>query len=383
MAGPARFPSGKCAVRSELRIVARRVFGKPGFSKNIALVVNSPPLNARGRARVSVRRDRVDIESMDLQTAGSRLSIQAVVGNLADPRVQFQYDLHMNAPDIAAFLRRSTAQGVLDWKGQGSFRPGEWFLEGPLAVNAPRAVIAGVASAPLSARGDLRLSNAEAEHGMPNSASWHAELTHLEIQTLGGQLAGTASMEKRQGAPAGTVDLQAQRISVPALLAAVPSLRSRLADVRWAGSLSGKVRGDFTGKSERLSGTMDLRIDPPPVLPPGFEPVSGSLHARFDGATQRIDFDHSSLSLPYTTVLADGWLSTENSRMAVSVESARFESTRSMLGPLLKIPESLPVNVRGRANCNLNWEGGAKSPHLSGTVHFSDFDYRGTRWDGF
>lgn len=368
------------AVNYEAR--AGRYSGMLDFQKAVLARSGGGPLMPSGRVKFALYPQKAQIESLELKTAGSRVFVEGTLDNFRSPRLQFRYDLLLDWKEAGEFLGSPGWKGQMSWQGQGSYAEQEWQLQGALAMRAAGVGVRSLPAVPWSGRAALLLRGGDGKR-LP----WRAELKDINVTVLGGRFSGGATVEMA-AAPTTHLDLQTDHISVAALYeairetpGAVPRLRPQW--TQWTGSISGPTQISFVGAGNNLVLRTDWRVEPSPVVPPGFTPVSGVLRANYYAAQQRFESEGSYLNVGETRLSADGWLDSRDSRLSVSIDAPRFEDARPLLELLWKDSAQLPIAVHGRAKTGFQWVGGQASPRINGNFQVSDFDYQDLRWDDF
>ena len=360
-----------------------RYFGRLDL-QNVALTSrNVAPLPSQGRLQVSLYPDRLQIESLEWQTPKSRLQARGEVRDFLSPRLRLQYDLLLDWEEAADLLGGRGWEGKLDWRGEASYGVQGWQLAGNLDVHPVKTGIAAFGKIPWSARSSLRLVRPSSEAAEAESSHWLAEFQDLQVTALGGHLTGSASVEMASPSPRTRLDLQAQRISFPALAQALTMLPVPLARLQWAGAVSGPVQASFTGKESHLTIHTDGQVDRPPVVPPGFTPVSGVFRGSYQADQGRLRTEGSYIELPQTRLSAEGWLEEQASHLTVAFDSTNFGECRLLVEHFRKEWAELPVSLSGRAGGELLWTGGKRQPVVNANFDLSDFAFRGARWDRF
>ena len=299
--------------------------------------------------------------------------------------MQARYQLQLDLREAGELAGSRGWEGDVLWRGEGSYGAPGWQFEGDLEVRTSQGGIAALRGVPWSAQSKLRLAPLPSPENGPNSSAWRAELQGLAVTALGGRFTGSATVEIRSPKPAVHMDLQAQRISLPALLEALATERLPLGRLAWAGAISGPVQADFAGLGENLRIRSDWQVEPPAVVPTGFLPASGRLQGSYQAAQKRLETQDSVLHLPQTRLSASGWLDDHDSRLDLGLDTTQLEEVRPLTRMLGESYAELPLQLsdRGRVEARLLWSGGVPRPRFDGDFRLAGFNYQSKPWDQF
>ena len=373
---PLDFRAGQLRLSLDYEAGNNRYAGQLDFRDAALTAAGSPELDSRGQMQFNLYSDRAEIASFNWQSAKSRLALQGTVLDFRSPRFEFRYDLRVDQGEAAPFLRSSGWVGDVAWKGQGSFASDGWELQGDLLARTQRNGITGWSDVPWTARGNLRLAPAR-------ETAWQATLDNLEVETLGGQLAGSATISNSPRGPDTTLRLEARRLSFPAMVKAMASLPIRLETLQWAGAVSGPLDVHFVGMGRELKAGTDWEVVAAPVMFPGFTPISGKLKGRYDAARQRVESDDSYVDLPQTHLSGSGWFDERDSEMRLAIRTRDLAENRRLAALLWSEFNELPLRLSGSAMAQVDWTGGAERARMAGDFRVLDFAYKNTHWDSF
>jgi translocation and assembly module TamB len=380
---PLDFEADNFQVAVAYQAAQNRYSGSLEFQNALLNSRNATPLRSRSRTKFALYSRKLDLESFEWQTAGSHISVQGTMEDSSTPRLQFRYDLLVDGKEAAEVMGSTGWQGEIAWRGEGSYAEQGWQLQGPLALRSARTPIPFLPSVPWNAQAELRLARPAAASRGGKLPPWRGELKDLAGTALGGRFRGNATMEMAFPSLAARLDLEADHISLPALSSALPTIPDPLARLRWAGSISGPVQVTFEGLGNRLVLRAEGHVEPPAVIPPGFTPVSGILRGSYQAEQGRWESQNSYLNLPNASMTADGWLSASDSRLSVTLDSARPGAILTLVRLFWRRSAELPFRLHGRAKAGFLWTGGTKAPNLNGNLQLGGFDFRSSRWDSF
>ena len=362
-----------------------RFTGRLEYQDGALRVGERPPLASRVSAQFILYPTRAEIESLEWSTGRSRLSVQGVVEDFRSPEIQLQYELQLDLREAGEMLGSPGWTGGLRAAGEGGSSTAGWEFTGNASVQIPANGLPVLRGVPWSADSNVHLAVGTAAEGSESSTPWRAQLDDLEVTALGGRLAGSATVESGERQPAASLALEAERISLPALLLLASTARYPGEQLGWAGMVSGSTQAEFSGAGENLRVQGDWQVEPPAVVPQGFVPVSASLRGSYQAAQQRVEAEALVLDLPETRLRGSGWLDGQDSRLELGIETTRLEEPLSVAKLLGASVEQLPIQLtdNGRVDAEFLWSGGVSDPELEGRLGISGFSYQNNSWDEF
>ncbi len=382
---PLNFRADNIVARLAAEEGSDRYAGRLEYQNGTVAVGSRPLIASRVRAQFHLYPKRAEIESLEWLTERSRLSARGTVEDFSAPKVQFQYELQLDLREAGDMLGSPGWTGNVQWNGQGGPSDAGWEFAGDLGVQIPANGIPVLRGVPWNAESSLHLVVGNAGAEAPGSLSWRAQLESLQVTALGGRLAGSGSVESGTAAPTASLDLNAERISLPALLRLASTARFPTEQLGWGGMVSGSSQIEFAGAGEDLWIRGDWLVQPPAVVPQGFVPVSGRLRGGYQAAGQRVEIQALELNLPKTQLNASGRLDQRDSEFDLEIETTRLEEPWMLAKWLGADFDEPPIRLsdQGKAEAQVLWTGGVSNPELGGRVRLAEFTYQDVEWDEF
>ena len=366
-----------------------RFRGRLDFQNGSLALEGRGPVPSRVHSEFFLYPDRAEITTLDWRSARSRLTAQGAVDDFRSPQIRLRYDLQADLREAGSYIGAPGWDGDLRWTGEGGSSATGWEFAGDMQARIARNGIAQFRDVRWSARSKLRVTQGAAPEGSRNSP-WQAQFDGLEVMALGGQLAGSGTVELRSSPlatrpPTTRLRLEARRISLPALLQTVRTERFPVEQMNWAGAISGPVQVEFAGVGRNLRVSGEWQVEPPPVVPPGFLPVSGTMRGSYQAESQRVETQELVLHLPETRLSATGWLDATDSSLDLEINTTRLEESRPLARLLGERSADLPLQLsdQGAAEARVRWTGNFSDPRFEGDFRLSRFSYQNTLWDEF
>lgn len=341
-----------------------------------------------------VERNRIQVASGRVRTAGSEVSFSGAVDNLADPMAKFQVDGRMSAVEGARLVRIPEVRGgamhvtgSLTWSRpagaslagdlhatgmlyqDASVRLREFRVDGALSANARGVDLRGARVAGLCTitratpqAADLPV---EARIARATLRGRDVDLEGIALSALDGRFEGRTLLGNFrdyhvEGQVAG---FRARRVM------ALYSTEATPWDALVSGSL--ELNGQL-GRGDQFRAAGEWEIEP---VPDG-APVRGHLTARYEAAGGVLDLGRSTLSLPGSRMEFSGAL---GSVLRVHLETRDFAELLPAVG---KKAASLPVKLEnGTAVFDGTVTGNLNQPRAAGHLRVTNLAYDGRRLD--
>ncbi|MGH9785193.1 MAG: hypothetical protein ACRD88_13510, partial [Terriglobia bacterium] len=362
-----------------------RFRGRLDFQNGSLSLAGRGPVPSRAHMEFSLYPDRAEITALDWRTAQSHLTAQGTMDDFRLPQLRMRYDLELDLGEGGSYVGAPGWEGDLRWTAEGGSSATGWEFAGDMETRIVRNGIAQFRDVRWSARSKLRVTQGTAPAGSRNSSPWQAQFDGLVVTALGGQLDGAGTVDVSSSRPITRLNLEARRISLPALLQTVRTNRFPVEQLNWAGAISGPVQVEFSGVGQNLRLGGEWQVEPPPVVPAGFLPVSGKLRGSYQAASQRVETEELVLNLPETRLSATGWLDTKGSQLDLEINTTQLEESRPLARLLGERYAELPLRLsdQGAAEARIRWVGGFPDPRFDGEFRLRSFSYQDTLWDEF
>ncbi|HLW75382.1 MAG TPA: hypothetical protein VKS01_00330, partial [Bryobacteraceae bacterium] len=315
---------------------------------------NGEAIEASFDAPVEIGKDRVEVKGARLATEESQIIFDASVANMA-------------SPEIAAHAMAHVALKQVERAAKIAMHPCE--------KNAPC-----FADADIDARTEgswLRISSAKLSIGK----------SRLEAAGTNGNLLISSTIQMDEIARLFGEQLPA----MTARFDGGASIRG-LSGVSLKGSVSaplapewgyGGAAGGTISASANLKarGTVGIRATAAIAIAPGKEgvPVSGRIHADYDGASNTVRFANSELGLPHSHLAFSGTL---GHTLEATLESTNLRDFEPALKMMKNSPEKLPVELNGgRVALTAQIDGPIARPQIGGHLDVDRFSIENRRFD--
>jgi translocation and assembly module TamB len=356
----------------------------------------------------------VDVKS--LQWSSGRSSVQASgrITDFRNPRLDADYDVHVDLADAAAIARRHDLRaGVSELKGNG-----HWFLNEAMgsslneeALNASEFTASGALTLhDLGWQDDqftLKQASATADYQVTDQ---QIKLSKLQGKLLGGNVAGDAQVDnwlhsipmpapgkvrkgtenlpvmtatrppvkkgekaKEPGVQSGVVHLRLRDVSAAEAASALDVPAHRLGHFHPAGSATGTADAAWKESYKNTEVAFALDVSPPSHPAAGELPVTAHFQGKYRAASDSLEVAQFNLSTPASRVQASGTLA-DTSTLHLSVSTSNLEEWRPLV-TALGGPINLPFRVDGNATFNGVAGGTFSSPTLNGTLVAEDFEF--------
>jgi translocation and assembly module TamB len=353
---------------------AMKYSGTLEYHDGVVKMAGYAPVHSDLQAKFALTRDELVLENALLTSGNSHLTLIATVKNYAkQPEVQGTYDAVADSGQFRAILKNaSLPKGMLHAQGQLSYtpRPDVPFLSG-VAMNGT-LTSANLAVNTPSFRGDVR--NLGAQYTLANG---NLDVRNLHAATLGGTIAGSATMRDLAGNTRSQLNLDVHNLSIAAAKQqlAAPSVRNLNA----TGTLNGNVAATWGKTMDDLVASANIAVNGA-AAPAGQQmmPVTGAIHARYNAANKSISLQNSSLRTPMGELALNGTLGA-GSAMTLNLQNVNLAT----LGSIAGIPSLQQMNLGGTANFNGSMRGSTASPELIGLLTIVNLKVKGTQWPLF
>ena len=358
------------------------------------------PFSWMTTAEFSVGTTFADIKSLQWNSGRSHMEASGRISNFENPRIDMNYDAHVDLAEGAAITRRhDLREGNAEFKGSGHWSIEEFATSGALTLR------------------DLGWQDDQLAFKRANATSDYAvtdrqiRLSKLQGKLFGGTLAGDAQVEnwlhsspmtppikikkgdenlpsvsalrpplkkgekpkQLPGVQTGAVHLRVRDVSAGDVASALSTAAHPLGRFHPAGLASGTVDAAWKGSPQNAEVAFAFDVSPPARLSPGDLPVTARLQGTYRGANDALELAQFNLATPASRVQAGGTLAS-NSSLRLSVATSNLEEWRPLVSALGG-PATLPFRVDGAATFNGVAGGSFSSPTLAGTLVAQDFDF--------
>jgi len=340
-----------------------------------------------------------DIKSLEWNSGRSRVQASGRISNFRNPRVDLNYDAHVDLEEAAAIARRhDLREGVAEFKGSGHWSIEEFATSGALALR------------------DLGWQDDQISFKKASTTSDYAvtdqqiKLSKLQGKLFGGSIAGDAQVEnwlhsvppppaskakkgqenlpvitaarppakkgekpKLPGVQTGAVHLRLRDVSAGELAVALDVPAHPLGHFHPAGLATGTVDASWKGSPKAADVAFALDVIPPPHPAARELPVTAHIQGTYRAGSDALELAQFNVSTPASRVQAAGTLS-ESSTVRLSITTSNLEEWRPLV-TVLGGPTNVPFRVDGNATFNGVAGGNFSAPTLAGTLVAQDFEF--------
>ncbi len=315
---------------------------------------------------------RFSLKSAVLNVGSSALSLNADVTNFSNPVVTGQYDIRIHAQDFNAMMHAARTAGDVFLSGT----IGYWNL-----TNQPllrRLTISGrMASeqfAVSAAQGRLDLRKLEGRYQLANGG---LQIRDFGFSVLGGMVISEADINNIDATAVARVRATVRRLSLEEAQRASRDLNRQ--GVRVAGRLDGSAEASWSGNLSHLLARVDLNlVAPTGTQPATIVPVTGSIHASYDGASGGLALRQTTLRIPAATVSAQGQVS-DHSNLLVQLRVEDLHQLATLLAGFGS-GQTAAMEITGAASLQANVRGSLRRPMLEGQLSAEHLTVHSSQW---
>ena len=319
--------------------------------------------------------DKFIVRNAMLRSGGSHITVNAVMQNFAQPKINAEYVAQLNTGEFRKILKNPTLPiGVVDLNGKLQYvsEATKPFLEvleldGTLASKQLQLITPSV-------KGDIR--DIGANYSLKNG---NADVKNMHASVLGGELNGNMTMQNiAAGAAKSHLTATLKNVSLAQLKTMVqtPAMKQL--------GLTGKMNADADatwGKTfDNLTAKANASLAGAVIPPQGggqSVPVDGVIHATYSAPSKTIALANSYLRMPRTSLNLNGTVS-DRSALQVNLQANDLHQLESIAAMFQTKPT--PLGLYGAATFNGAVTGSTSAPHLTGQLNASNLRVKGSSW---
>jgi translocation and assembly module TamB len=336
------------------------------------------PLPHNVTATFSATPSQFSLDSAKLKIASSTLSLRALLTNYTDPAMDGNYQINIDAHDVAFLSPRATPTGNVSLEGNVHYRNSanqsllqNISLDGQLASEALTVV---------SAQGHLEVRKLQGHYQLARGTLQADEVT---AELLGGRLNGSASIEHLDSMPSTNITALIHGIS---LRAAQQSIHNpQAAQVAVLGNVDGSVSASWTGNIQNIRAHSDLTLRAPKTAsqanaPAGTTaiPLDGEIHAVYDGSRNVLTLRQTALTTSSTSLTAQGEIS-NGSNLQIQAKVGDLHQIVQLASAFTPGKSSTPA-ISGSASVNATVRGSLRDPRVAGQIAAQNLQVQGSDW---
>jgi translocation and assembly module TamB len=368
------------SLQSGFALLTKTYSGTLSYREGHLQLQGANPIAHNFEARFVATPDEFKLESANLKTANSRLSIIATLHDYSQPQVHATYDASIDSGEFRRALKKASfpdgillSSGILNYDSR-SDRP---LLA---AVNANgEAHSAGLTVTGQNAR--LQVRDLGAHFSLANG---NAAVTGIHAQVVGGAFAGTLTMRDLTGFTRSHMSASLRGVSLAELRnelqGAMASPSSVANQVAVRGSLNATADATWGATMQDLLARADatLQANAQPAQGGTLTPLNGAIHARYAGKSGQLAFDQSYIKTSQTSVTLNGTVS-DRAALRARMESNDLHELET-IAAAFRVPGSEPLGIHGHAALNATVSGSTRSPQVTGQLTADNLRVRGTEW---
>jgi translocation and assembly module TamB len=368
------------SLQSGFALLTKTYSGTLSYRDGHLQLQNTNPIVHNFDARFVATPDEFRLESANLKTANSRLSMVASLHDYAQPQVHATYDARIDSGEFRRALRNASvpvgillSSGVLDYDTRSN-RP----LLASVNANG-EAHSAGVIVTSQNAR--LQIRDLGAHFSL---ADGNAAVTGIHARVLGGALAGTVTMRDLTGATRSHASASLQGVSLAEmqheLQGAMASSSSVANQVAVRGSLNATADATWGATMQDLLARADatLQASAQPAQGGTATPLSGVIRTRYAGKIGQLAFDQSLIKTSQTSLTLNGTVS-GRAALQARIESNDLHELET-IASAFRAPGAAPLGLHGHVALNATVSGSTRSPQVTGQLTADSLRVRGTEW---
>ena len=358
------------------------------------------PFSWMTTAEFSLGNTFAEVKSLQWNSGRSHIQASGRISNFENPRIDLNYDAHLDLAEAAAIARRhDLREGNAEFKGSGHWSIEEFATSGALTLRELGWQDDQIAFKKANAASDysvtdrqIKLSKLQGRifggsvagdaqienwlHSVPLAPASKARKVDENLPTISAARPPLKKGEKPKqlpGVQTGAVHLRLRDVSAGEVAAALDTPAHPLGHLHPAGVAVGRIDVAWKGSAQNADVAFALDVSPPPRLSAGELPVTAHMQGTYRGGSDSLDLAQFNLSTPASKVQAAGTLSA-NSSLHLSVTTSDLEEWRPLVRALGG-PTDMPFQIDGTATFNGVAGGTFSSPTLAGTLGAQDFEF--------
>jgi translocation and assembly module TamB len=359
--------------------------GSLSYDRGRVLAEHFRPFPHTMRAEFTASRSGLTVNSLSVSSGASRISLNAVLTNWANPEVEGSFDSRISTNELAdAFKLTSLPIGEVALDGKFGYR----FTE-QRSFLASLAVNGKMQSNKLVVRRQGTLLEARAIR-----ANYKLKDADLQVQNLiAGVLGGEARADwatQRLDSPAAASRLRASLRGVSLTTASNAFAPRDLRKIRLMGKVDAELQASWAGSLNDLVAHAHVTVSSPhpTAARPGI-PVNGVIAADYNAPRNQVSFGDSLLQTASTKIAIAGTLDSRrgaNSNIRAVLTSGDLHELASLVTLVqntLQSPGRAPAevpDVHGTGTLNSRISGSARNPQIQGQLTCENLAVNGSHW---
>ena len=336
----------------------------------------SPPaITFTGQFELS--RAGLDVTSLTWQVQGMTGQASFSLRHAPKRAASFSFQADVEVPPLARILQLPELRaGSVRVEGQGSYRAGQWFVQG--RTQARQLLIKGPEfnPGPVDASADYRLDQGR------------VVLSNLRGAGLGGTAQGKAEVALNGSTPRFHLYTQLHSLDLAAVFRSFSPTSMLISHLRPSSRIDGTAEASWNGRLENFRSEFSLLFRAPEAAPKSSLPVSGRARGRIEQArVLDLELKEAAFETPHSSLTARGILSESAASsaparsLAFAVTSSDFDEWRPLVEFYSGASEPMPLSLKSSATFSGEVSGPIMQPNIRGRLEVGEFEYHGWTWD--
>lgn len=329
---------------------------------------NTSVMKAEMHVGFLLRPGEMEIKSLKVSTAKSRLEASGKLRNYNNPEVMLQYHASLDLAEVGKEAKQAQLRsGRAELKGLGIYQNKRYSSQGNLNIRD------------LEWRDSVvRLS------GVDGSSPYSVTpekivLSRVIAHALGGMVQGDVQIANWNAAAnkalpqLGTARLHVNGVQISKIAASVATAKMPMEKVELAGNVTGDINSSWTGSIERAISNLKLEVSPPATPTAKEVPVTAQLQAIYHGDIRTLDVAGLTLATRAIRFNATGTVGSDKAQARVSVNATDLRELQPALDALAS-GTRIPVTLEGRSSFNGVVFGKLEALSARGHLELEKFD---------
>ncbi len=354
----------------------KRYDGVLSYDRGMVRYAAYEPLPHSLKIAFSATPAQFDVQSAILRVASSDVSLQASMTDYANPVADGSYAIRIHTGDFAPMSPNAKAQGDILLSGKLHYQtmPDQPVLnnvsvDGRVGSEAVMAVASGKRLELRKIEGAYRLANG------------NFVLHDFSVDTLGGRILVNGQMNHMDTTPDSRFETSLRDISLSQLQRIAGSRQVSAAEI--SGRIAGTIQAAWKGAINNLQARSDLTLRAEAISKANPRaqqvPVTGDIHASYDGRQQSIRLHNTVLRVPTANVNAEGTIS-DHSNLQIQVVADDLHQLELIATSFLTM-QNPPPAVSGKAKLTSVIRGSLKKPKIRAELIANDLRVEGSQWN--
>jgi translocation and assembly module TamB len=378
----APFEAEMYGLRTEIDFaaLATRYHGTISYDRGRLRYANNTPFQHSLNANFDATPSRFSLNSAVLKVGWSAISLHAQLTDYSNPTIEGGYDIHINTEDFAALSQPVRPTGDVSLVGTIHYQR---------KSNEPllRSISASgqLASDRLAIRSSDGRVDVRRLRGSYQILNGTLQAHDLVFDVLDGKVTSDVDIQNLDATPSASVRTTLKGISLRSAQRAVRGWKIK--NVELLGRVDGTAEASWRGSISNLRARADVSLVAPANSANPYSanaiPVSGAIHASYDGPRNMIRITETTLRVPSATILAQGEIgsrSNSKSNLQIHGNVSDLHQLAGLIGAVRG--GQAPIEITGSASLQAVVQGSMQEPAMAGQVSARNLQVEGSQWSG-